>query len=89
MLNIRYTKSKGIKTKKNHIILFANVEGKAESRLIEKAIKKAAREIRKTLAAGRLSRFTSIVEIVAYRGLISTDSGGGPCKWSIAQKERR
>ena len=52
MLNIRYTKSKGIKTKKNHIILFANVEGKAESHLIEKAIKKAAREIRKTTGSG-------------------------------------
>lgn len=52
MLNIRHTKNNGIKTKKNHIIVFANVEGKTESRLIEKAIKKAAREIRKTTGSG-------------------------------------
>ena len=52
MFNIRRTKSKGINTKKNHIILLANVEGKTESRLIEKAIKRVAREISKPTGSG-------------------------------------
>lgn len=52
MLGFRQTRSRGIKTKKNHIILFANVEGPKAGRAIEKAIKKAAREIRKTTGSG-------------------------------------
>ena len=45
-------KSKEIRSKKNHIVVVANVAGKKEEKTIETAIKKAVRAIRKSSDSG-------------------------------------
>lgn len=44
---MKETRSKGLKTGDNHLIVMGLVNGERESRIVMKAIKKAARKLRK------------------------------------------